>query len=117
MRFSLAFDDFDRLACTFSDSEEEHTVFASAPAAALDDLTAALDDARLNGFGECFWPISAGEYRWVFRRDNARLRLAVMYVRSIAIGFQHVYWGETGFDSFDALVRAEIARLTVPSAS
>lgn len=117
MRFSLAIDDFGRLACTFNDGEEEHTVFGADPPAALSDLAAALDDARRDGFGECFWPISAGEYRWVFRRDNARLRLAVMYVRSVAIGFQHVYWGETDFEPFAALVRAEIDRLPVPSAS
>lgn len=117
MRFSLGIDDFGRLACLFGDGEEEHTVYGADPQAALSDLAAALDDARLNGFGECFWPISAGEYRWVFRRDNQRLRLAVMYVRSVAIGFQHVYWGETDFAPFAALVRAEIGRLSVPSAS
>lgn len=116
MRFSLGIDDFGRLACTFSDGEEEHTVFCADPPAALAYLNAALDDARDTGFGECFWPISAGEYRWVFRRDKDRLRLAVMYVRSIAIGFQHVYWGETDFEPFAALVRAEIDRMPVPSA-
>jgi hypothetical protein len=117
MRFSLALDDFRRLACTFADDQEEHTVFAADPPAAIASLLAALDDARTTGHGECFWLISAGEYRWVFRREGPSLRLAVLYVRSVAIGFQHVYWGSTEFDAFDALVRAEVDRLAVPSAS
>lgn len=116
VRFSLELDDFNRIACSFSDGEEEHTVFGADPAAALKDLSTALSEARSEGYGECFWPISSGEYRWVLRRDGERLRLAVMFVRSVAIGFQHVYWGEMPFEPFAAQVEAEIARYSVPSA-
>ena len=111
MRFSLEIDEFSRLACSFSDGEEEHTVYGADPPAALADLASALDDARRDGFGECFWPLSAGEYRWVFRRDGETLRLAVLFVRSVAIGFQHVYWGELPFQPFADQVSAEILRL------
>ncbi len=115
VHFSLSLDDFGRVACFFSDGEEEHTVFGGEPASAIADLAAAIEDARTQGFGECFWPISSGEYRWVLRRDGERLRLAVMFVRSIAIGFQHVYWGEMPFEPFVAQVQAEIQLFSTPA--
>lgn len=115
VRFSLSTDDFNRLACDISDGQEEHTVFGADPAAALADLAAALDDAQASGFGECFWPISSGEYRFVLRRDDLNLRLAVMFVRSVAIGFQHVYFGDTPWPEFSASVRAEIERMQTPA--
>ncbi|MBI4892306.1 MAG: hypothetical protein HY821_16900 [Acidobacteria bacterium] len=115
VRISLSLDDFGRVACYLNDGEEEHTLFGGEPATALADLSAAVEDARAQGYGECFWPISSGEYRWVLRRDAERLRLAVMFVRSIAIGFQHVYWGEMPFEPFAEQVQAEIQAFSSPA--
>lgn len=94
MRFSLGTDDFGRVECRFGDDQEQHSVYAADPGAALADLAAALDDLESSGFSECVWPVSSGEYRWVFRRLGDSVRLAVMFMHSVAIGYQHVYWGE-----------------------
>ncbi len=110
MRFSLGFDEFGRLACELQDDQEKRSIYGADAGQALADLSAALDDLDRDGYGECLWPISAGEYRWVFRREGENLRLAVLWVRSIAIGFQHVYWGATPLGPFVARVREEIGR-------
>lgn len=94
MRFSLRMDDFGRLECLLGDEQEQQVVFSADPQAALADLAAALDDLESNGAGECVWLVSSGEYRWAFRREGERVRLAVMFMHSVAVGYQHVYWGE-----------------------
>lgn len=110
MRFCLRKDDYGRLECVLGDEQEEHSVFGADPEAALADLAAALDDLELSGAGECVWLISSGEYRWAFRREGERVRLAVMFLHSVAVGYQHVYWGEHPLkESLDEL-RAEIRR-------
>jgi len=117
MRFSLDTDEFGRLACRLEDEQEQRAVFGAEPQVALADLSAALDALERDGYGECFWPVSAGEYRWVFRREGEKLRLAVLWVRSVAIGFQHVYWGEVALEPFVARVREEIGRMQVAAGS
>lgn len=108
MRFSLGLDDFGRLECVVGDAQEEHTVWAAEPGAALADLAAALDDVDITGTGECVWLLSGGEYRWVFRREKERVRLAVMFLHSVAVGYQHVYWGEHPLKETLSQCRAEI---------
>jgi len=110
MRFSLGKDDFGRLECRIGDEQEEHSVYAAEPEAALNDLWAALDDLETSGAGECVWLVSSGEYRWVFRREGERARLAVMYLHSVAVGYQHVYWGEHPLGEVLSQCRAEIRR-------
>lgn len=108
MRFSLRMDDFGRLECVLGDGQEEHSVYGADPEAALADLSAALDDLEISGMGECVWLISSGEYRWVFRREGERVRLAVMFMHSVAIGYQHVYWGEHPLREVLETIRNEI---------
>jgi hypothetical protein len=110
MRFSLGKDDFGRLECVLGDEQEQHSVFAAAPEAALADLVAALDELESSGSAECVWLVSSGEYRWVFRREGERVRLAVMFLRSVAVGYQHVYWGEHRLREVLDSCRAEIRR-------
>lgn len=110
MRFSLGTDDFGGLECRVGDDQEERSVHAADPGAALAGLAAALDDLESSGFGECVWPVSTGEYRWVFRRLGDSVRLAVMFMRSVAIGYQHVYWGEHPAAEVFEGCRAEIRR-------
>ncbi len=110
MRFSLALDDFGRLECRLGDEQEMHSAYAADPDAALGGLSAALDDLEIRGAGECVWLISSGEYRWVFRRQGASVRLAVMFLHSVAVGYQHVYWGEHPAEEAVGAIRAEIRR-------
>jgi hypothetical protein len=110
MRFSLGRDDFGRLECRIGDAQEEHSVYAAEAEAALADLAAALGDLEISGAGECIWLISSGEYRWVFRRQGEMVRLAVMFLHSVAVGYQHVYWGEHPADEVLERCRAEIRR-------
>ncbi len=110
MRFCLRKDDFGRLECVLGDRQEQHSVFSADPESALADLSAALDDLETSGSGECVWLISSGEYRWVARRVENRVRLAVMFLRSVAVGYQHVYWGEHPLQELLDQWRAEIRR-------
>lgn len=110
MRFSLRKDDFGRLECVLGDEQEQHSVFGADPDTALSDLAAALDDLETSGSGECVWLISSGEYRWVFRREGDRVRLAVIFLHSVAVGYQHVYWGEHALRGVLDDLRAEIRR-------
>ncbi len=110
MRFSLGRDDFGRLECVLGDEQEQHSVFGADPESALADLSAALDDLETSGAGECVWLVSSGEYRWVFRREGERVRLAVMFLHSVAVGYQHVYWGEHPLREVLDGCRAEIRR-------
>ncbi|MCS7041273.1 MAG: hypothetical protein NZR01_00600 [Bryobacteraceae bacterium] len=110
MRFSLGTDEFGRLECRIGDDQELHSVYAADPDAALADLSAALDSLEASGAGECVWLLSSGEYRWVFRRQAGNVRLAVMFLHSVAIGYHHVYWGEHPSGQVLELCRAEIRR-------
>ncbi len=118
MRFSFSIDDFDRLSCRFEDGETSTTAESSDVAAGLEALSEALDDLRENGFGECFWFTSAGEYRWVLRRHEADLvRLAVLWCGSVAIGFQHVLWQEMPMAELTANLHSELARMAASNGS
>lgn len=48
-----------------------------------------------------------------FRRLGAKLRLAVLWCESVAIGFQHVVWAEDDFESFTSMLRGELSRYAV----
>lgn len=112
MRFSLSIDDFQRLACEFEDGEIRTSAESSEVGAGLEALSEALDALETEGFGECFWFTSAGEYRWVLRRhETDRVRVAVLWCRSIAIGFQHVVWHEMPMAELTANLHAELARM------
>lgn len=118
MRFSFAIDDFHRLVCQFEDGETSTTAESSDVAAGLEALSEALDDLRENGFGECFWFTSAGEYRWVLRRHELELvRLAVLWCGSVAVGFQHVLWHEMPMAELTANLHSELARMAAATAS
>ena len=118
MRFSLAIDDFRRLCCHFEDGETATTAESSDVVAGLESLSEALDDLNTNGFGECFWFTTAGEYRWVFRRhESDRVRLAVLWCGSVAVGYQHVLWQEMELVDLLANLHSELARMAAATAS
>jgi hypothetical protein len=115
MRIALQLDEHQNLVTTIADDETITTASAAGAPEALTALSEALDALESDGFGECFWSQASGEYRWVFRRIDGKVRLAVLWCASIAIGFQHVYWGETELEPFVSALRAEIACIPVPA--
>ena len=116
VQFALEIDEFGRLSCRLSDGESTTTACSAEVAAGLADLTEAIDALEQDGFGECFWFISAGEYRWVFRRHEDQVRIAVMWCGSVAIGFQHVFWAECPLNQFLPAIRGAIAQCPIPAA-
>ena len=62
------------------------------PARCAEHLIAALEGAiGPDSYGECFWPEPTGHYWWMFKRDEQRLEVAVLWSRSSAVGWQHVF--------------------------
>ena len=99
-----------RLICTLVDQACTATVTASNVPEAAAALAAALDEARDTGFGECFWNEAGGDYRWMFRRENARVAVVVLWSTGVITGWEHVFRSEAEFDWFDRRVRSELAR-------
>jgi len=110
MKLSIGVDEFERLICTVEDGRLPVTVTASSPDAAA-HLQAAVDDAIRDGIGECFWQEGAGEYRWVFRREGATLRVVVLWMSGVLTGWETVLWTECDPEPFRKQVCAEVARL------
>lgn len=113
MRLSFGNDDLGRLVCTFQDGAGESMACAADGPVALAALREALDALQRQGEAECFWLVSAGEFRWVFKRIDGKVRLAVLWCASVAIGFQHVAWAEEDYESFISMMSGEMARYAV----
>jgi hypothetical protein len=86
--------DGGRLLGFLSDEDGEHVISSSAREEALADLNGALDDLQSLGSGECYWSDEASAYRWLLRRENGRVRLAVLRLTGVVPGYQHVAYTE-----------------------
>lgn len=117
MDIAIATDIDGRLVCTLTEDDTSAEVTASNVPQAGEDLLAALDNARETGYDECLWEEPGGEFRWIFRRDGARLTLVVLWCAGTVIGWQHVFRAEGGFEPFAERARAEVARGLVAAAS
>jgi hypothetical protein len=82
------------MVCRLTDADGEHYLGASSSEDAAFELGEALNDLERNGLGECYWADDASEYRWVFRREGTRARLAVLRLTGVVPGYQHVAWAE-----------------------
>lgn len=102
MQVSFQTDDFGRLTCDISDAGSQAVVTASNKPAAHSELAAAVKSVVEGAFGECFWEEACGRYRWVFRRDRDRVRVAVMWSAGTLTGWEHVFWSECDLDTFAA---------------
>jgi len=99
-----------RFICTLVDEACTATVTASNVPEAGAALTTALDDARANGYGECFWSEQGGDYRWMFRRRDARVDVAVLWSTGVITGWEHVFRSEADFDWLEGRVRSELEK-------
>jgi hypothetical protein len=71
----------------------------------LGALEAAAGDDR---YGECFWPEPTGQYWWMFKRDDRTLEVAVLWSRSSAVGWQHVFRATDEATYIVELIRREL---------
>ena len=110
MQFVLETDNFGRLIGTLSDGRGEATVTSASIHPALAGLSSALDDLERTGRGECFWEEGGGEYRWVFARENDKLRMAILWSAGTLTGWENVLWWERPFPDLLNVLRTEIGR-------
>lgn len=115
MQLSLASDEFRRLTCLITNGQEKGIATSSDPASAT-ALLNAIDNAEASGSADCFWPEAGGEYRWAFRRDGDRMRIALMWSTGTMTGWEHVFWGECGLAEFRTLVSREVEQFGAAAA-
>ena len=110
MDIAIATDIDGRFVCTLTEGATSALVTASNVPQAGEDLLAALEGARETAYDECLWEEQGGEFRWIFRRDDARLTLVVLWSSGTITGWQHVFRAEDEFDGFASRAQAEVAR-------
>lgn len=110
MNITLERRDPTRLVATLREGAEQAEVTAWNPPQAASALFSALDAAEAEGYGECFWPEPTGHFWWMLRRDDRRLEVVVLWSRSSAVGWQHVFRAADEFDYFRDRVREEFLR-------
>jgi len=113
MRLSFALDEFGRLTCELSDGAVLGTASASNTPVAASELLRAVEDAEKTGAGECWWLESAGEYRWVIRREGERATLVVLWSAGTLTGWEHVFWAQDSLDVVASAIRTGLDSLPV----
>lgn len=109
MRLSVEADEFGRLVCRVADGVAEASIRAAAPAAARAELLAAVEGVARDGYSECYWRELDGEYRWIFRQEGRRVRIAVLRSIGTLTGWEHVFSGEEELEAFAEMVRKRMA--------
>jgi hypothetical protein len=110
MNISLSLDG-PRLTARLVEGTDHAEVIGWGVTNAAAHLEAALDDAEIHGYGECFWPEPTGHFWWMFRREEQRLEVVVLWSRSSAVGWQHVFRAADEIRYFRDRVRKELAQL------
>lgn len=105
MKFAFESDPAGRLLCQLEDADGPHMIASAQAAPARAELTAALDDLESATSSECYWQDDACDYRWLFKRDGARLRLAILRLTGVCPGYQHVAWTEEDATPLIASIR------------
>jgi len=111
MDISLSTEHPGRLIATLRESDEEAVVTAAHRMAAASALLDALEGAREDGYGECYWHEQTGQYWWLFRREETRLEVAVLWSSGAVTGWQHVFRAADEFSYFMERVQDELANL------
>lgn len=81
-------------------------------AALLDALEAAAGE---DAYGECFWPEPTGHYWWMFKRSDRSLETVVLWSRSSAVGWQHVFRACDEVGYVLGMVRSELGKAGFPT--
>lgn len=83
-----------RLLCRVEDADGTHLIASSESAPAQAELIAAIEDLETGISSECYWRDDACDYRWLFRKEGERLKLAILRITGVCPGYQHVAWAE-----------------------
>jgi hypothetical protein len=108
MQIALEGDAFGRVVGTIAHKSEHAMVTGSDAAAALAELESAVDSALKEGLGECFWHESAGDYRWLFRKEGAMMRIVILWSIGTITGWEHRFWAECDANEFRDAMQAAI---------
>ena len=111
MNISMTRDSFGRVVCTIRDSGNEAVVTASDAVNASLELLAAIQDAEESEYGECLWQEASGGYKWMLRRRDRTLTVALMWSSGTLTGWSHVLRADTYVDTFAEQVRTALAQL------
>jgi hypothetical protein len=109
--FALERPDNQRLVAHLREGDVTTEVVGWRPELAAAGLLAALDGAETEGYAETYWFEPTGRYWWLLKREAERLDIAVLWSRSSAVGWQHVFRAADEFTYLADLVRAECRRL------
>lgn len=91
MNITLAIEPPARLVATLREGTVETVVRGTHGPAAGAALVQAIDQARATGYGECFWHEMTGQYWWMFRCEDARVEIVVLWSSGAVTGWQHVF--------------------------
>ncbi len=117
MTFALERPDPHRLVARLREGDVATEVTGWNPGNAAASLLAAIDGAAAEGYAEAYWFEPTGQYWWLLKRVDERLDIAVLWSRSSAVGWQHVFRAADEFDYLANLVRAECARVGLAAAT
>jgi hypothetical protein len=102
----------DVLVVHLREGQDQTHVSARPSQAAARSLRRALDAARTDGYGECFWPgAEGGQYWWIFKREHERLETIAMWTRGGASMWEHVFRATDAADWLNERVTTETARV------
>lgn len=99
-----------RIVLKLRDGTLETEVSAWNAARSAQALVDALEQARTEGYGECFWPELTGQYWWMCRLDDRRLEVVVLWSSGAGTGWQHVFRAADEVDYVMDLVQEAFAR-------
>ena len=111
MTLDLEKPDAQRLIAHLREGKETAEVIGWQPALAAASLRAALASAESEGYGECFWLEPTGHFWWMLKREAERLDIAVLWSRSSAVGWQHLFRAADEISYVRDRINTELARL------
>jgi hypothetical protein len=95
----------------------ERTIATFDALTAVQSMREALDGVDDDGIGECFWAQATGQYRWVFRKEGSRAKVAVTWSSGVVTGWEHVWWADVEWEVFSSELRAHGARIELELSS
>lgn len=111
MLIAMTRDSFGRIVCTIEDAGNTAVMTGADAINASLELLAAIQDAAESGYGDCLWQEATGDYKWMLRRNERILTVAIMWSSGVVTGWQHVLRADTDFDAFAEQVRAALGAL------